>query len=85
MRFLFPHSHAFRKGRVTVDDDGKAAPDCLVEFGDGVTIIAEWQAEGDAIRLAVPDYRTARGTLVTARIWRHAKGKDGNWRSERLA
>ncbi len=24
MRFLFPHSHAFRKGRVTVDDDGQA-------------------------------------------------------------
>ena len=64
MRFLFPHSHAFRKGRVTVDDDGQAAPDCLVEFGDGVTVIAEWHAEGDAIRLAVPDYRTARGTLV---------------------
>ncbi len=85
MRFLFPHSHAFRKGRVTVDDDGKAAPDCLVEFGDGVTIIAEWQAAGDAIRLAVPDYRTARGTLVTARTWRLAKGKDGNWRSERVA
>lgn len=85
MRFLFPHSHAFRKGRVTVDDDGKAAPDCLVEFGDGVTVIAEWQAEGDAIRLVVPDYRTARGTLVTARTWRLAKGKDGNWRSERVA
>ncbi len=22
IRFLFPHSHAFRKGRVTIDDDG---------------------------------------------------------------
>ncbi|AXC49743.1 hypothetical protein DRW48_08625 [Paracoccus suum] len=85
MRFLFPHSHAFRKGRVTVDDDGKAAPDCLVEFGDGVTVIAEWRAEGDSIRLTVPDYRTARGTLVTVQNWRLAKGQDGHWRSERTA
>ena len=85
MRFLFPHSHAFRRGRVTIDDDGKAAPDGLVEFGDGVTVIVEWHAEGDAIRLAVPDYRTARGALVTARTWRLAMGKDGHWRSERIA
>ncbi len=61
MRFLFPHSHAFRRGRVTVDDARKTASDCLVEFGDGVMVIAEWHVEGDVI------YRTARGTLVTAR------------------
>ena len=85
MRFLFPHSHAFRKGRVTVEDDGNAEPDGLVEFGDGVTVIADWHTEGDAILLAIPDYRTARGTLVTARTWRLAKGKDGHWRSERIA
>ena len=36
MRFRFPHSHAFRRGRVTIDDDGKAGPECLVEFGDGI-------------------------------------------------
>lgn len=84
MRFLFPHSHAFRKGRVTVEDDGKAGPDCLVEFGDGVTVIGEWQNDGDVIRLAVPDYRTARNTLVTARTWRLAKGQNGHWRSERI-
>lgn len=35
MRFLFPHSHAFQRGRVTVDDDQKTGPGCLVEFGDG--------------------------------------------------
>ena len=74
MRFVFPRSHAFRKGRVAVDDDGRAGPECLVEFGDGVTVIAEWQADDDAIRLSVPDYRTAKGTLVTARTWRLARG-----------
>lgn len=85
MRFVFPHSHAFRRGRLTVDNDGKAGPECLVEFGDGVTVIAEWQANGDGVRLSVPDYRTAKGTLVTARIWRLARDKDGLWRSERLS
>lgn len=85
MRFTFPHSHAFPGGRVTVHDDGTAEPDCLVEFGDGVTVIGEWQAEGDAIRLSVPDYSTARGTLVSARSWRLAKGADSLWRSERLS
>ncbi|MBN9136853.1 MAG: hypothetical protein J0I92_12525 [Phyllobacterium sp.] len=89
MRFVFPHSlpdsHAFRRGRVTVDDDGKAGPECLVEFGDGVTVIAEWLPDGDAIRLSVPGYRTARGTHVTARAWRLARGKGGTWRSERLS
>ncbi|NGM45534.1 hypothetical protein G5B31_08300 [Rhodobacter sp. SGA-6-6] len=83
MRFTFPHSHAFRGGRVTVENDGTAGPGCLVEFGDGVTVIAEWQAEGGGIRLAVPDYRTAKGTPVTARTWRLARSGDGPWRSER--
>lgn len=85
MRFLFPHSHAFRRGRVTVDDDGKAAPECLVEFGDGVTVIAEWRKDEADIQLSVPDYRTAKGTLVTARTWRLTRGKDGLWRSERVS
>lgn len=85
MRFVFPHSHAFRRGRVIVDDDGKAGPECMVEFGDGATVIAEWQRDEDVIRLSVPDYRTAKGTLVSARTWRLAQGKDGLWRSERLS
>lgn len=85
MRFVFPHTHAFRGGRVAIDDDGKAGPECLVEFGDGVTVIAEWRADDDAIRLSVPGYRIAKGTLVTARSWRLARGQDGLWRSERLS
>ena len=85
MRFTFPHSHAFRRGRVAVDDDGKAGPEGLVEFGDGITVAAQWRTEDDAIRLDVPDYRTAKGTLVTARTWRLVRDKRGVWRSERLS
>jgi len=82
MRFMFPHSHAFRRGRVTVDDDRNAGPECLVEFGDGTTVIAEWRAEDEGVlRLSIPDYRTAKNTLVAARTWRIAKGEDDAWRS----
>jgi hypothetical protein len=85
MRFLFPHSHAFRRGRVTVDDDEKPGPGCLVEFGDGVTVIAEWHAFDDAIHLSVPTYRTAKGTEVSARTWWLVRGTDSIWRSERIS
>jgi hypothetical protein len=85
MRFLFPHSHAFQRGRVTVDDDQKTGPGCLVEFGDGVTVIAEWHKVHNALRLAIPAYRTAKGTQVAARTWRLMQGKDGSWRSERIS
>jgi hypothetical protein len=83
MRFVFPHSHAFPGGRVVVDDDAKTGPECLVEFGDGVTVIAEWHLASDAIHLSVPAYRTAKGTRIVARNWRLVQRKDGVWRSER--
>lgn len=82
MRFGFPHSHAFRGGRVSVEDDGAAGPECLVEFGDGVTIVAEWRHAGDAIDLGIPAYRTAKGTRIEPRRWRLVRRKDGVWRSE---
>jgi hypothetical protein len=85
MRFVFPHSHAFRHGLVTVDDDGKPGPECLIEFGDGVTVIAEWSADGEDLKLIVPEYRTARGTAVDGRTWRVAQSKDRLWRSELLS
>ncbi|MGD9922623.1 MAG: hypothetical protein AB7V13_14450 [Pseudorhodoplanes sp.] len=85
MRFVFPHSHAFRRGRVTVDDDQKEGPGCLVEFGDGVTVIAEWRTVDNAIHLSIPTYRTAKGTQVAPRTWRLVRAKDGLWRSERIS
>lgn len=83
MRFVFPHSHAFPGGRVVVDDDAAWGPECLVEFGDGVTVIAEWRSVSDAIHLSVPAYRTAKGTEIAARNWRLVQRKGGVWRSER--
>lgn len=84
MRFVFPHSHAFQRGRVIVDDDAMTGPECLVEFGNGVTVIAEWRSARDAIHLSVPTYRTAKSTQVAARKWRLVQRKDGIWRPERV-
>jgi len=81
---MFPHSHAFPGGRVVIEDDAKTGPECLVEFGDGVTVIAEWRSAGDAIHLSVPAYRTAKGTRITIRNWRLVQREDGVWRSERV-
>jgi hypothetical protein len=83
MRFMFPHSHAFPGGRVVVENDAKPGPECLVEFGDGMTVIAEWRSADDAMRLSIPTYRTAKGTQVAARNWRLVQRKDGVWRSQR--
>ncbi len=83
MRFKFPHSHAFPGGHVVVEDDAKAGPECLVEFGDGVIVIAEWRLASGAIHLSIPAYRTAKGTQVEARNWSLVQRKDGVWRSER--
>lgn len=83
MRFVFPHSHAFPGGRVVVEGDAGTGPECLVEFGDGVTVIAEWRAASDVIHLSVPAYRTAKGTQVVARNWRLVQRKGRVWRSER--
>lgn len=83
MRFMLPHSHAFPGGRVVVEDGAKTGPECLVEFGDGVTVIAEWRLASDTIPLSVPAYRTAKDTPVAAQNWRLVQRKDGVWRSER--
>jgi hypothetical protein len=85
MRFAFPHSHAFRRGRVTVNDDGRAGPECLVAFSDGVTVIGVWQRDGEALHLSIPTYRTAKGTQIAPRSWRLVQAKDGTWRSERVS
>jgi len=82
MRFVFQHSHAFRRSRVSVEDDGSDGPECLVEFGDGVTVIGRWHRSGEAIDLHVPTYRTARGTQVAAHDWRLSQREDGVWRSQ---
>ena len=77
MRFTFPVP-----GGVAVDDDAKAGPEGLVEFGDGVVVIAQWRSTGDTIQLSVPTYRTAKGTQVAAGTWRLVQRIA--WRSERM-
>ncbi|WP_121062081.1 hypothetical protein [Chachezhania antarctica] len=84
MRFAFPHSHAFRGGRVTVEDDGGAPPACLVEFSDGVTVMGEFRHDGPDIVLDVPAYRTSKGTDVGARRWRLSRSEAGVWRTTRM-
>ncbi len=85
MRFTFLHSHAFHRGRVSVDEQDRSAPQCLVEFSDGITVIAEWREDGEDMVLTVPSYRTAKGSQVAARTWRLRRGNDGEWRSQRAA
>jgi hypothetical protein len=77
-----PNSHAFRGGRVVVEHDGKDGPVCLVEFGDGITVIGEWRPAGGGIELRVPAYRTAKGKEVASGNWILARRKDGGWRSK---
>lgn len=83
MRFSFPHSHAFNRGRVSVEDDGAPGPECTVEFGDGSIVIGTCAAAGEAYALSVPQYRTARGTTIQAKDWRLVRSADGSWRSLR--
>jgi len=85
MRFAFPRSHAFPRGRVIVDDDGAGGPECLVEFGDAVVVIAAWHPVGDQIDLSLPAYRTAKGNPVASRTWRLVRDEEGVWRSHRVS
>ena len=85
MLFLFPYSHAFPGGRVVVEGDAAHGAECLVEFGDGTTVIAERQLEGEAIRLRIPSYCTAKGTRIAARVWTLVRDEDGAWRSRRAS
>lgn len=83
MRFTFTHSHAFPGGRVAVDDDGTAAPACIVEFGDGVIVLAEWHRDAADILLKIPAYKTAQGSEIGPKHWRLSQREDGSWRTNR--
>ncbi|EQB03495.1 hypothetical protein V475_07945 [Sphingobium baderi LL03] len=85
MRFVFTHSHAFPGGRVAPEDDGGVEPGCLVEFGDGVTVLAQWRQEGADMVLDIPGYRTAKGAMIEPRRWRLVQDVEGIWRSRRIS
>ena len=83
MRITFPHSHAFPGGPLTIAEIGAAKETCVVEFGDGVAVIAECRPDGGAVYLTLPAYRTGRGMDVAARTWRLERDREGVWRSQR--
>lgn len=83
MRFVFTHSHAFPNGTVIVEGGTESGFDGLVEFSDGVSLIAEWWQDGEDIILDIPSYRTAKGTAVSAHRWRLTQKPDETWRSHR--
>lgn len=83
MRFTFPNSHAFSGGRMSVEKDEAPEPGCIVEFGDGSTVLASFTRSGDGYSLSIPAYRTARGNTVQPRTWRVVRSADGEWRSMR--
>ncbi|MFT3976976.1 MAG: hypothetical protein QM688_07675 [Sphingomonas bacterium] len=83
VRFHFPKSHIFPGARLTVEDDGETGAHCMLEFGDGVTILADVSPQADGYFLTVPDYRTAKGTLVAARTWRLLRRAGDDWRADR--
>lgn len=85
MRFAFTHSHAFPNGTVIVEGGIESGTDGLVEFSDGVSLIAEWWRDGEDIILDLPSYRTAKDTAVSAHRWRLTRRPDGTWRSNRDA
>lgn len=85
MRFVFTHSHAFPMGTVIVEGGTEFVVDGLVEFSDGVSLIAEWWRDGEDIILDIPSYRTTKGTAVSAHRWRLTRRQDETWRSHRDA
>lgn len=84
MHLIFSHSHAFNGARLTVDEDIPTEATCLVEFSDGVTVVADLAIKEDAIEIGVPSYRTSSGHLVKEARWRIVRTPNGDWKSFRI-
>ena len=85
MRFIFPKSHAFEGGRLTLEEGDPHASSCLVEFGDGVTVTGKVARENDGnYRIEVPAYKTVKGNAIDARRWRISRSQDGGWCAKRM-
>lgn len=85
MRFVFTHSHPFPNGTVIIENSTKSGGDGLVEFADGVSLIAEWWRDGENIILDLPSYQTAKRNTIGAHQWCLARRPDGTWRSTKLS
>ncbi|KRE89064.1 hypothetical protein ASG87_05840 [Frateuria sp. Soil773] len=75
-RFSANHTHLYPGAFLrALDALGGAMPSrgdgMLVEFSDGVVATGRLQeADGDAVVLRMPGYRTRRGTDVAPKAWR---------------
>ncbi|MGC4190497.1 MAG: hypothetical protein QM589_04585 [Thermomicrobiales bacterium] len=86
-RFTFPYSHAFSGGHLTVTvGDDPAEPTCLIEFADGTTVIGDILRSGtNGFDIVIPEYTTAKGTVVPAKTWSiRRRADDLLWRSRLL-
>lgn len=63
--------HMIKRIPLTVEDVDSQGT-CVIEFGDGITVIAECR-HGDEVHLTAPAYRTAKGSEVAAGNWRLAR------------
>lgn len=81
MRITSTSSHAYPGTRAEVSDIAElGAAQTLVEFADGVTVVACCNVEPNSINLEIPTYRTARGTQVVAQEW-VLRRREGKWRA----
>ena len=80
MRFQFSHTHAYPGCRVKIAEEDVGDEE-LVEFSDGVIVACRHRREGDAIVLAIPAHRTARGTDIGDKTWKLLpEAKTGGWK-----
>lgn len=69
MRVSFSHSHVFPGCRATVVDVENKGQDCLVEFADGLTVLARRQDTQQGVLISIPAYRTRKRNWVDSRRW----------------
>lgn len=82
MRIAFPASHAYPGARAEVSDIPDLGPaEALVEFADGVTVIASCNVKPDLVELEIPSYRTLRGAEIAAHTW-ILRRRGGKWRAK---
>ncbi len=80
MRFEFADTHAYPGCRVRLaeEDNGE---ETLAQFSDGAVAQARYSRDGEAIRLTVEPYRTARGSDIAAKSWSLGPDpKSGGWK-----
>ena len=81
MKVSFPYSHVFHGCRARVVEDGPHGQDCLVEFSDGVVVLARCKNTENGFLLSIPAYETAKGNRIGKRRWILERHGDA-WRAQ---